>query len=120
MRRVSVEWRVAISFCAACLAIFSGCGDGTRDSGTARPSVALVAEGSRAIIKKCKLDKRIAVRVRFFQRRAHELLEYRLGGRYHVASAPQGPSSNRVFLYNFGSGAVSERTRGGRVYCPRR
>jgi hypothetical protein len=98
----------------------SGCGNGTPDSGGARPSIALVAEGSKAIAKVCMLEKHLAARLRFSQRRGREVLAFRLGGGPASVSSQRGQLPSHVFLYNFGSGVVSERVRGERAYCPHR
>lgn len=104
--------------CAACIAIASGCGNGNPDSESARPSVALVREGSKAIAKVCKLEKHVASRVLFSHRRGREVLEFRLRGVPASISSQGGQLSSHVFFYNFGSGAVSERVRGERANCP--
>jgi hypothetical protein len=109
-----------MGFCAACIAMPSGCGGGNPDSGSARPSIALIAEGSEAIARVCKLDKHLAPRVRFTHRRGREVLAFRLGGRPASMSSHPGQLPSHVFLYNFGSGTVSERVRGDRAYCPQR
>jgi hypothetical protein len=116
---MAIERHTAIALCAVCIAIVSGCGNGKADSGRARPSIALVAEGSMAITKVCKLNKQLAARVHFSQRRAHEVLEFRLGAAVSISARP-GESLDHAFLYNFGSGMVSERAHGERAYCPRR
>jgi len=109
-----------MGFCAACIAMLSGCSSGNPDSGSARPSVALIAEGSKAIARACKLDKHVAPRVRFTHRRGREELAFRLGGGAASISSPPGQLPSHLFLYNFGSGAVSERVRGDRACCPQR
>ena len=98
-----------MGFSAACIAMLSGCGGGNPDSGSARPSIALIAEGSEAIARVCKLDKHLAPRVRFTHRRGREVLAFRLGGRPASISSHPGQLPSHLFLYNFGSGTVSER-----------
>jgi hypothetical protein len=118
---VGVTRRLAMGFCAACIALISGCGSGNPDSGSARPSVALIAEGSKAIARVCKLDKHLAPRVRFTHRRGREVLAFRLGGApAGVPSSRPGKLPGHLFLYNFGSGTVRERVRGERAYCRER
>ena len=113
------EWREVAAFCVACVVALGGCANGAPDSGRARPSAALIAEGAKAITQVCELDQRVpAARVHFVGRRAHEVLEFRLVSTDNL-SPPRGPTPVHVFLYDFGSGTVSERAE-GRAYCPQR
>jgi hypothetical protein len=109
-----------MGFCAACIGVLSGCRSGNTDSERARPSIALIAEGSKAIARVCKLDKQLASRVRFDHRRGHELLVFRLSGAPDSISARPSPLPSHLFLYDFGSGTVSERVQGDRAYCAQR
>jgi hypothetical protein len=109
-----------MEFCAASIAIVGGCGNGTPDRATARASALLIAEGSKAIARVCKLDKHLAARVRFTHRR-REVLAFRLRGTpASVSASPPGKVPSRVLLYNFGSRTVSERVRSERAYCSKR
>jgi hypothetical protein len=118
---VGVARRLAMGFCAACIAMVSGCSSGNPDSRSARPSVALIAEGSKAIARACKLDKHLASRVRFTHRRGREVLAFQLGGApASGSSSPPEKLRGHLFLYNFGSGTVRERVRGERAYCRER
>ena len=105
-----------MAFCAACIAIFSGCGNGNPDSGSARPSIALIAEGSKAIARVCELDKHLAARVRFSQRRGREVLAFRLGGRPRQHFIPSGAvTKSYVSLQLWVRGGQRARTRRPRL-----
>ena len=60
----------------------------------------------------CKLDRHLAPRVRFTHRRGREMLAFRLGGGPASISSHPTQLPSHLFLYNFGSGAVSERVTG--------
>jgi hypothetical protein len=107
--------------CLASLLPVGGCASGIAESSRVRPSDQLVAEGLRTVATACKLDQAVARRLRFSGRRRGELLAYRLRPVVHEAR----PAAN-LFLYNFGTGLVSERPGASRSYgadrasCPTR
>lgn len=116
---VHVEHRMVVAFVATCVTLVGGCGNGSIDGPNAQPSGALIAEGTKAILKDCKSVGRVAMQVQFLGRRPHELLGYRLRPGTVGRAVPRHRSAH-VVLYNYGTGMINERARDEQPYCPRR